>query len=103
MISQMIKGAPKAVVTALMGRLVANPGNWAMVSQANRTNMPKRAVAGNNILWSLVLNNNLPKCGTAIPIKAMGPQNAVIPPVSIPVLTIMIHRNLSKFIPMLLA
>ena len=78
----MIIGAPNNDVMALMGKVNSLVGNWAIPSQINIIMAPPMATAGIKILWLEVLNNNLVKCGTANPINAMGPENAVMTPVS---------------------
>ena len=93
MISQMINGAPKAVVIAFKGNVLAMPGSWLMVSQASKITTPKLAAAGKSNAWFWVRKSSLARCGTAMPIKAMGPQKAVMLPVSMPVLTIITQRN----------
>jgi hypothetical protein len=75
-------GAPNKEVIALMGRVYSLVGNWAMLSQINIIMAPLMATAGTNILWSEVLKNSFVKCGTARPIKAIGPEKAVITPVN---------------------
>ena len=61
------------------------------------------ATAGIKVLWLEVLNNNLVKWGTAKPIKAIGPENAVITPVNKLVAIKVIFLVSFMFTPKLLA
>ncbi len=64
---------------------------------------PSIAVAGRRTLWSAFLKIILEMCGTAIPIKPTGPQNAVILPASkVEAVKILILVN-CRFTPKLLA
>ena len=73
----MTTGAPMKAVTALIGRLPSKPGIRATKLHNRLISIPTIIVAGSSILWSLVLNINLVKCGIANPKKAIGPQYAV--------------------------
>ena len=76
-------GAPNKEVIAFMGKVYSLVGNWAILSQISIIIAPLMATAGNNILWLEVLKSSFVKCGTAKPIKAIGPEKAVITPVNI--------------------
>ena len=75
-------GAPNNEVIAFMGKVYSLFGNCAILSQISIIIEPLIATAGNKILWFDVLKSSLVKCGTANPIKAIGPENAVITPVN---------------------
>ena len=75
-------GAPNNEVIALIGKVYSLVGNWAMLSQISIMMAPLMATAGTNILWLEVQKSSLVKCGTANPIKAIGPEKAVITPVN---------------------
>src|SRR6218665_639763 len=81
-ISQITIGAPIIEVIALMGKVNSKPGICENVSQINIIVAPIKSVPANKILWLLVRNNNFPRCGTANPIKAIGPAKAVMLPAS---------------------
>ena len=83
-------GAPKILVIALIGSTFIEPGSWAIVSQINIKIAPQQSTAGIKILWSVVWNSCRVKCGTANPIKAMGPAKAVIHPAKRPAAMIII-------------
>lgn len=72
-ITQITTGAPKIDVTTLMGNICSLPGIWAITSQKSKTRLPVKNTDGINLLWSLVEKTALVRCGTAIPIKAIGP------------------------------
>lgn len=61
-------------VTALIGRLPSKPGALAIKLHNKLITIPISITVGTKILWSLVLNMNLAKCGIANPKKAIGPQ-----------------------------
>ncbi len=96
-------GAPNKEVIALIGRVYSLFGSWAILSQINMIMAPEIATAGSNVLWFEVLNTNLVKCGTANPTKAIGPEKAVITPVSKLVATKVICLVFLMLTPMLLA
>ena len=75
-------GAPNNDVIAFIGKVYSLVGNCAILSQINIIIAPLIATAGINVLWFEVLNNNFVICGTAKPINAIGPENAVITPVN---------------------
>ena len=75
-------GAPNSDVIAFIGNVYSLEGNWAILSQISIMIAPLMATAGTNILWLEVLKSSLVKCGTAKPIKAIGPEKAVITPVN---------------------
>ena len=80
-------GAPNKEVIALIGNVNSLVGNCAMLSQISNTIPPMIAEAGTNILWLDVENNIFEICGTAKPIKAIGPEKAVMTPVNKLVIT----------------
>ena len=63
----------------------------------------RTAAEGKSTLWSAFLNNILAICGTAIPIKPIGPQNAVTLPASNVVAMSIRFLVFSRFTPRLLA
>ena len=83
-------GAPMIEVMALMGNVNSKPGIWETISQNNIIIAPIKSVPKNKMWWLLVLNNNLAKCGTANPINAIGPANAVMLPAKILVAKMML-------------
>ena len=103
MMSQMTKGAPISEVTAFIGSTLLPKSPLEIRSQKIRIIAPMTQTAGISTLWSLVPKRILERCGTAIPMKAIGPQKAVMTPVRRAVMPIKI--NLANFIctPMLLA
>ena len=101
--NQITTGAPNNEVIAFIGKVYSKVGNWAILSQINNTIAPVIAVAGINILWLEVVKINLAICGTANPIKAIGPEKAVMTPVSKLVIIKMIILLCLIFIPKLLA
>ena len=96
-------GAPNKEVIALMGRVYSLVGNWAILSQISIIMAPLMATAGTNILWLEVLKSSFVKCGTARPIKAIGPEKAVITPVNKLVEIKVKFRVLFTFTPILFA
>lgn len=75
--TQITIGAPMNAVTALIGRLPSKPGILAIRLHNKLIVIPISITVGISILWSLVLNMNLVKCGIANPKNAIGPQYAV--------------------------
>ena len=75
-------GIPIIAVTELMGSVVCIPGNCETISLKSITILPVKITAGTSTKWFEVLKITLQMCGTAIPIKPIGPQNAVIVPAS---------------------
>lgn len=73
-ITEITIGAPIKAVMALIGKFPSNPGILAIRLHNKLITMPIIITAGTNILWSLVLNMNLVRCGIAKPKKAIGPQ-----------------------------
>lgn len=96
-------GAPTIEVMALMGNVNSKPGICETLSQINIIIEPIKSVPVNKILWSLVRNNNFPKCGTASPIKAIGPAKEVMLPAKMLVAKMMIYLDFEMFSPMLFA
>ena len=76
----MTNGAPKSEVIALIGRMASEPGSCAIISKIKSKAAPSRMTMGVSSRWLAVLKSILPMCGTANPIKAIGPQNAVTVP-----------------------
>ena len=70
----MITGAPKIGVIAFKGMTPENIGNTLIRLHNRAMNEPIRIVQGRRDLWSEVPNINRAMCGTANPIKEMGPQ-----------------------------
>ena len=87
----------------MIGNVYSRVGNCAIISQINNTIAPVIAVAGINILWFEVVKINFAICGTANPIKANGPENAVITPVNKLVITKIIILLCLMLIPKLFA
>ena len=90
-------------VIALIGNMYAEFGICAMVSLKSITILPIISEAGINILWFEVLKIIFAICGTANPINAIGPENAVITPVKIAVIKIMYVRVFFMLTPRLFA
>ena len=79
-ITQSIIGAPISELTELIGRVVLAHGICDIMSHKVSKLAPTIIQAGRTILWSDVRKIPLTICGTAIPIKAIGPVNAVAVP-----------------------
>lgn len=75
-------------VTALIGKLPSKLGTRAIKLHNKLMSIPVTITAGIKILWSLVLNMNLVRCGIASPKKAIGPQYAVTIAVKYPDMSI---------------
>ena len=80
-------GAPMTGVTAFNGMMPFSPGNTQIRLHNKATVLPVRIVIGNRELWFSVPKISHATWGTAKPIKAMGPQKAVVIAVSKPVIT----------------
>lgn len=80
-------GTPKIEVIAFIGRVILRPGNCEIISLKSIVTEPIKIVAGRSIICDDVLNIILERCGTATPIKAIGPQKAVTLPAIMLVLT----------------
>ena len=78
-------GAPNSGVTAFSGRIVFEPGIIIRILHNSAMIAPAKIVTGSSILWLDVPNISRATCGTASPIKEMGPQKAVVVAVSKPV------------------
>ena len=78
-------GAPSIGVTAFKGSIVLLPGITVSILQSKATHDPQSNVTGTKNLWLDEPNTNRAIWGTANPIKEMGPQNAVVVAVRIPV------------------
>ncbi len=86
-----MNGAPIKAVIEFKGSSPAFPGVWEMMSHINKIIIPHSMEAGINTKWSFCLNIILAMFGIAIPINAIGPQNAVILPVNTAVIKIIIY------------
>ena len=95
----MITGAPMIGVTAFKGMIPFSPGSTQIILHNNDMAAPVRIVPGIKYRWLSVLRNILAICGTASPIKAIGPQYAVVTAVSRPVTINRQLRSLIVFIP----
>ncbi len=95
----MTTGAPRRAVTAFKGSTELWPGNWAMISAIRPMLAPVIAVRGAIFRWSDDPTVKRAKCGAAIPIKVIGPQNAVDTPAQIAVLDKVKIRSLVIFTP----
>ena len=69
---------PIKAVMVLIGRVKY----LAMMSPTSIITTPRSIVAGSNTRWSAERNIIRAMCGTAIPTKPIGPQNAVTVPAS---------------------
>ena len=90
-------------VTALSGKIPFPPGRTITMLHSNATQLPVSNVTGNNSLWLEEPSNNRAICGTANPIKEMGPQKAVAVAVRIPVQSRIKTRVRFTFMPRLAA
>lgn len=88
----MITGAPNIGVTAFNGRTPVAPGSTLTILQTRATAPPINIVVGNNDLWLDVPKSKRVICGTANPIKAMGPQYAQVIAVKSPAQSRSSHR-----------
>ncbi len=70
-------GAPNSAVTEFIGSTVALPGSCEITSQMSISKGPTKITPGNTVRWFTVLNKSLVTWGTVMPIKAIGPVNAV--------------------------
>ena len=77
MIIQMMMGEPNRAVMELMGRMPCVAATCEMMSQASMMVVPHKMAAGMMVRWSDV--RKIPRAiwGTVIPMKAIGPVNAV--------------------------
>ena len=92
-------GAPIIGVIALSGIMPRSPGNRQIALHSSATIIPILMVAGSSCRWSSVLTIILAMCGTASPINAIGPQNAVAEAVSKPVIKSNLFRRALVFTP----
>lgn len=74
-------------VTAFSGMIPASPGRMQMKLQSRAMAPPVSMVTGSRELWLEVPSMRRAMCGTASPIKEIGPQKAVVVAVSNPVAT----------------
>ena len=74
-------------VTALTGIMLPPEAAVHITWQSSATAMPHSIVHGNSHLWSSLESSRRAMWGTARPMKAIGPQNAVATAVSHPVMT----------------
>src|SRR5690554_5429157 len=100
---QIIIGAPKMAVTALMGNVLLAMGICDTRSHTSISILPKRMVAGRIVLWFTVPKNALAKWGITTPTNAIGPVKAVTAPVTTAALTMMRKRVRLIFKPLLAA
>ena len=84
MMMYMMTGAPKIGVTALSGIIPISPGMMQIKLQSKAMALPVSMVRGISELWLEVPSISRAICGTASPMKEMGPQNAVVMAVKIP-------------------
>ena len=99
----MTTGAPNKDVIAFIGSVNSLFGSCAILSQINKMIPPSNETAGINILWLEVLKINFVMWGTANPIKAIGPQKAVITTVNKLVIIRMMFLLFFVLIPRLFA
>lgn len=71
-------------VTAFSGMIPASPGRMQMKLQSRAMAPPVSMVTGSRELWLEVPSMRRAMCGTASPIKEIGPQKAVVVAVSNP-------------------
>ena len=72
-------------VTALSGIMPRLPQTWHNKQHNKATNAPMTMVAGSKRRWLSVVKRRRAKWGTAKPMKAIGPQKAVVTAVRSPV------------------
>ena len=77
MIIQMMMGEPNRAVMELMGRMPCVAATCEMMSQASMMVVPHKMAAGMMVRWSDVRKMPRAMWGTVIPMKAIGPVNAV--------------------------
>lgn len=92
-------GTPRNGVTALSGNTHPLLGSTHMKLQIKATVAPRRIVVGMINRKSSVRNNRRDRCGTAKPIKAIGPQKAVDKAAIIPVSNKIAVRKRFMFTP----
>ena len=92
-------GTPRNGVTAFSGNTHPLLGSTHTKLQNKATMPPKRIVVGMMNRKSSVRKNKRAKCGTANPIKAIGPQKAVDKAVIIPVSNKITVRKRFMFTP----
>lgn len=85
-------------VRELMGSVPCSPGKCANKLQNRAKSAPQRIDEGRRSLWLAVRMAKRAACGTAIPMKLIGPQREVTTAVSQPVITK--SRVLTDFTPM---
>lgn len=90
-------------VIELIGKTRLFAGIRLNISLISKTMPPVNAEVTIKCLWSAVLRNSLATCGTAMPMKPTGPQNAVVVPARIHVDTKTTLRETDVLTPMLLA
>ena len=84
---------------AFSGIIPLSPGNRHMALHNRATSIPAVMVAGSSWRWSSVFIIMRAICGTASPMKAMGPQNAVADAVRSPVTNSSLLRSATVFTP----
>ena len=80
-----MKGPPIKAVQTFMGILKLNKSEEEIISLTKAIAAPKMALTRIMYLKLTVLMSNLETFGMAMPINAMGPQNAVAIPLKMPV------------------
>ena len=78
-------GAPSMGVTAFNGSILLVPGITISILHNRAIQEPASIVTGTSILWLDEPSISLAICGTASPMKEIGPQKAVVVAVSNPV------------------
>lgn len=96
-------GAPTKEVTALRGKVPLSPGKTHKRLQNKAIATPVKRVKGNSHLLSSELITKRTRCGTASPIKDIGPQKEVTLATSRPVTINKVLRKVCTFIPKLRA
>lgn len=92
-------GAPKIGVMAFRGIVPAEPGITLIRLHNNAMKAPVSIVTGNRDLWFDVPSNKRAICGTANPIKDIGPQYAVVIAVNNPAQSSNRKRTILIFTP----
>lgn len=98
----MMTGAPNIGVTALRGMTML-PGMMQMMLHSSAMTAPQSIVAGSSTVWLDVPVSRRAMCGTASPMNATGPQNAVTTAVSMPVDMSIMRRVLRMLRPRFVA
>lgn len=96
-------GAPINDESALTGKTYPSPGSWEKISHNSTNTAPQSIQQGVSKRWTEVCRSPLTMCGTAMPIKPIGPVKAVVAPVNNVAERIIIQRILRTSTPILLA